>query len=588
LGNNAFKTGSACVWDFFKAKGIDTVFGYPGGAVIPLYDEYNIDSRGIQHIRTSHEQGATHAADGYSRSSGKMGVAIVTSGPGATNTVTGIATAFADSIPMIVISGQVSRPLIGRDAFQEIDITSIVMPITKHCAIVKDPEDLPGMLQDAYDIATSGRPGPVLIDIPKDILMGAVPFASPDSLYGKVRKAMDDEAAYHLRELGAASEADHYLIKDLVDMIGEAKRPIIYAGGGVKLSNSSEELVELAEKNNIPVITTIMGIGNIPGDHALCYGIAGMHGQMQTNMAVDRCDLLIAMGVRFSDRVTGNPKSFAPNARKVHLDIDRSEFNKNVDVTLSIKGCLKDNLKELSSQLAERDRKEWIDEINSLAKFNKSYISDNEPDYRKKIYSVHNIYKALSDHNRGAIVATDVGQHQMWTAQHWTFNGPRELITSGGLGTMGFGLGAAIGAKLGCKDKKTILITGDGSIRMNMNELATIKDYDLDIDVYIIYNGHLGMVRQWQRLFNEERYSETILKDSIDFRKLTEAFGLKYYEVRNMNELMDSIEAKRESHRNGDFTASVTVVRIDEDSGVYPIIPAGQDVRNAIVNISYN
>jgi len=534
-------------------QGVETVFGYPGGAVIPLYDAL-YDEHRLNHVRTAHEQGAVHAADGYSRSTGKVGVCFATSGPGATNTVTGLATAFMDSVPLIVITGQVGVPLLGRDSFQEIDITGITLSVTKHNYLVRNVDQLADVIREAFRVAQSGRPGPVLIDIPKNI------FLTEGHYVEKTITNFKDEIQnkYEKADLMSA-----------VEMINQSKNPVIYAGGGVRISATSRELLEFAEKTDTPVVSSMMGLGNIPYDHELNLGMVGMHGFKQNNAAVTNCDLFIAVGARFSDRVVSRAESFAPNARIIHLDADVTEIAKNIRVDVSLIGDFKTMLPKLTKKVEKKNNREWKEQISKWKK------PDNMD---KELFDSKNILDAFCDRlGRNTVVATDVGQHQIWAAQHWKFDFPGSLITSGGLGTMGFGLGAAIGAKLGNMDKQVLLVTGDGSYRMNNNELATVVRYDIPITILLINNNALGMVRQWQKMFSGKRYSETDVDDKLDYVKLAGAYGIEGHSVKTMADLREILN-KCEFGRKPVFIEC----KINNDENVYPIVPPGAAIVDCI------
>jgi acetolactate synthase-1/2/3 large subunit len=546
---NGAKITLACLIE----QGVETVFGYPGGAVIPLYDAL-YDEHRLNHVRTAHEQGAVHAADGYARSTGKVGVVFATSGPGATNTVTGIATAFMDSVPLVVITGQVGTPLLGKDSFQEIDITGITLSVTKHNYLVRNVDQLADVLREAFRVAQSGRPGPVLIDIPKNIFLTEGYYAE------KKITSFKDEIKNRY------SEED---LMKAVDMINSSKKPVIYAGGGVKISETSKELAELAEKTDIPVVSSMMGLGNLPYDHELNLGMVGMHGFRQNNLAVTNCDLLIAVGARFSDRVVSREESFAPNARIIHLDADVTEIAKNIRVDLSLIGDFKKLLPQLTGKVDKKSNEDWKEQIRNWRK-------PENPDV--ELFDSKNILDAFWDKlGRDTVVATDVGQHQIWTAQHWKFGFPGSLITSGGLGTMGFGLGAAIGAKLGNSGKQVLLVTGDGSYRMNNNELATVARYGIPLTILLINNNALGMVRQWQKMFSGRRYSATDVDNCLDYVKLAGAYGIEGYSLNSMAEL-------RETLGRCEFGKKTIFIecRINNDENVYPIVPPGAAINDCI------
>lgn len=547
--------GSNIILECLKEQGVDTVFGYPGGQIIPLYDALYDYQDSIKHILTSHEQGATHAADGYARSTGKVGVAFATSGPGATNTVTGIATAFMDSIPMVVITGQVPLALIGRDSFQEVDITGVTIPITKHNFFVSNIESLADCIREAFKIAKSGRPGPVLVDVPKDIMTQFYDYEPQETVSKEpVENMFDDDD-----------------IEALASRIRKAKHPLIYAGGGVITAGVSDKVVKLAEKADIPVVSTLMNLGAIPRNHNLSLGMVGMHGEKEANQAVYNSDLLIAIGARFSDRVTGDVSRFASGAYIVHIDIDNSEVDKNVIVDQDLVGDMNLILDKLLSVIGEQKHDEWLEKIYSFRR---------EKDMGEDDFVAENIFRVIEEIlGDDVIVATDVGQHQMWTAQYWPFKAPRQNITSGGLGTMGFGLGAAIGAQIANPDKRVIHITGDGSFRMNCNELATVAAQDLPIITILFKNNVLGMVRQWQKLFFEKRYSSTTLPDVIDYVKLAEAFGLSGARVSTLDGLRKALTEAVDSGRGNVITCD-----IDSNSDVFPMVPPGNAMNEQVVS----
>lgn len=547
--------GSKIIMECLREQGVDTIFGYPGGQIMPLYDALYDYRDEIKHVLTSHEQGATHAADGYARSTGRVGVAFATSGPGATNTVTGIATAFMDSIPMVVITGQVPLGLIGKDSFQEVDIAGITIPVTKHNYFVSRVEDIAGCIREAFRIAKSGRPGPVLVDVPKDLMVALCEY-TPET----------PAAPAESPEL--FSDAD---IKSLAASINKSSRPLIYAGGGVITAGASDKLVKLAEKADIPVVSTLMNLGAIPRDHRLSLGMVGMHGSREANQAVYNADLLIAVGARFSDRVTGDVNQFARNARIFQIDIDNSEIDKNVIVDSALVGDMNVILEKVISETEKNDHKEWLSKIDTYKKL--SGISPDE-------FVPENIFRVVHDVlGDDVIVATDVGQHQMWTAQFWPFKAPNHFITSGGLGTMGFGLGAAIGAKIGNPDKRVIHVTGDGSFRMNCNELATVAAQELPIITILFKNNVLGMVRQWQKLFFDKRYSATTLPDVIDYVKLAEAFGLDGYRVDTLSGLKEALEKAAASGKGNVITCD-----IDSNRDVFPIVPPGNAMHDQVLS----
>lgn len=547
--------GGKIVLEALKEMGTKDIFGYPGGAVIPLYDELFDQKDYFNHYRGAHEQGAVHAADGYARTTDEVGVCFVTSGPGATNTITGIATAYMDSVPLLVISGQVPTAIIGKDSFQEIDITGVTMSITKHNYLVEDIEDLERIVKEAYLIASSGRPGPVLIDIPKDVFMKTCD-------YKHLRVKIKNDLVANTNNLAK--------IKESVALIKYAKKPVIYAGGGVKLSKAEEFLFKLANDYDIPVVNTLMGLGCFPREHKLSLGLVGMHGFSEANLAVMSSDLIIAIGARFSDRVIGDPEKFAKNAKVIHIDIDKTELDKNIFSEVKLAGDAKEILKEILNQLdVELKHDEWLMEINALKQKDVFKPMDFHPGN-----ILNMVQKKLPS---DTIVATDVGQHQMWTAQFWQFNHSDSFITSGGLGTMGYGLGAALGAKAGNKDRAVVLVTGDGSFRMNCNELSLIKKYNLPILILLFNNNTLGMVRQWQKMFQNKRYAETDIED-IDYIMLANAYGITGEKVESLEDLSNLIS-------NYDYTKPLFVeCKINIDENVLPIVPPGKAISNLILN----
>jgi acetolactate synthase-1/2/3 large subunit len=547
--------GGKIVLKALKELGTKDIFGYPGGAVIPLYDELFDQMDYFNHYRGSHEQGAVHAADGYARTTDEVGVCFVTSGPGATNTITGIATAYMDSVPLLVITGQVPTAIIGKDSFQEIDITGVTMSITKHNYLVEDVEDLERVVKEAYSIASSGRPGPVLIDIPKDIFTKTCAYKNLEVIIKNDKKVNTNNFAK---------------IKESVELIKSAKKPVIYAGGGVKLSKAEDLLFQLANDYDIPVVNTLMGLGCFPREHKLSLGLVGMHGFSEANLAVMSSDLIVAIGARFSDRVIGDPKKFAQNAKVIHIDIDKTELDKNIFSEVKLAGDAKKILKEMLALLDEDlNHNDWLMEINQLKK--KSVFSPMD-------FHPGNILEMIQNKlPSNTIVATDVGQHQMWTAQFWKFNHSDSFITSGGLGTMGYGLGAALGAKAGNRDRAVVLVTGDGSFRMNCNELSLIKKYNLPILILLFNNNTLGMVRQWQKMFSNKRYSETDIED-IDYILLAKAYGISGKKVKSLDELNSLL-------LDYEYNQPLFVeCKIDIDENVLPIVPPGQAISNLILN----
>lgn len=508
-------TGSQIVIECLKEQGVDTVFGYPGGTILNIYDELYKHSHEIRHILTSHEQGASHAADGYARVTGKVGVCFATSGPGSTNLVTGIATAYMDSVPMVAITANVAVNLLGRDSFQEIDIAGVTMPITKHNYIVKDITKLADTIRKAFRIARSGRPGPVLVDITKDVTAAKTDYTK------RVPEPIE-------RDIDNIKNED---IESALELISKSKKPFIFVGGGAVISEAHDELKEFVLKVDAPVADTLMGKGAFDGTDSRYTGMLGMHGTKTSNFGVTECDLLITIGARFSDRVTGNAKNFARNAHILQIDIDPAEINKNVKAHKSVIGDIKEVLLRLNKQLEQQDHKEWVAHILELKE---KYPLKYHQEMLTGPYILEKLYEITGG---DAIITTEVGQHQMWSAQFYKYKLPRTFITSGGLGTMGYGLGACIGAKIGMPDKTVINIAGDGCFRMNMNEIATATRYNIPI-VEIIFNNHvLGMVRQWQNLFYEQRYSYTNLNDKVDFVKLAEAMGAKAYRITKKEEV---------------------------------------------------
>lgn len=543
-------TGSQIVIECLKEQGVDTVFGYPGGTILNIYDELYSHPE-IHHILTSHEQGAAHAADGYARATGKVGVCMATSGPGATNLVTGIATAYMDSSPVVAITANVGKPLLGKDSFQEVDIAGVVMPITKHSMIVKDVRKLADTLRRAFYIAKSGRPGPVLVDITKDVTAAKCEYEykEPEKIEPQVNRITQES------------------VEKAAGMIREAHRPYIFVGGGAVISGAYEEVRTLAHRIQAPVCDSLMGKGVFPGDDGLYTGMLGMHGTKTSNLGVTKCDLLIVLGARFSDRVTGDTSRFAKKARILQIDIDAAEINKNVVVDASIIGDLKEALKKLNACVETMEHPEWIREIRELQE---RYPMKHEEGMTGPAV-VEEIYRVTEGN---AVITTDVGQHQMWAAQYYTYREPRTLLTSGGLGTMGFGLGAAMGAKMGRPDKTVINIAGDGCFRMNMNEIATLARYRIPVIEVVINNHVLGMVRQWQTLFYGQRYSYTVLDDATDFVKVAEALGAKGIRVTRREEIAPALE---EAIAYGGPV--VIDCQIDKDLKVFPMVAAGAAIE---------
>lgn len=540
-------TGSQILIECLKEQGVDTVFGYPGGAILNVYDELYKHSDEIKHILTSHEQGASHAADGYARATGKVGVCFATSGPGATNLVTGIATAYMDSVPVVAITCNVGVPLLGKDSFQEIDIVGVTLPITKHNFIVKDVNKLADVIRDAFRIAKEGRPGPVLIDIPKDVTAKMADYEYKTPVVPEANKNIDSNE-----------------ITEAIDMIKKARKPFVFVGGGSIISGASAEIAEFVKKVDAPVCDTLMGKGAFDGTSERYTGMLGMHGTKTSNFGVMECDLLIVLGARFSDRVTGDTSKFASNARILQIDIDPAEINKNIKVDMSIVGDIKVVLEAINARLDKENHKEWMDHIYEMKKeyplrYNKDILTG--PYLMEKIFEV-------TDGN--AIITTEVGQHQMWAAQYYKYKEPRTFLSSGGLGTMGYGLGASIGAKLGRKDKIVINIAGDGCFRMNMNELATATRYNIPIIEIIVNNHVLGMVRQWQTLYYGQRYSYTVLEDQVDYVKVAEGLGAKAYRV----ETKEDFEAALKDAIAMNIPC-VLDCHIEKDDKVFPMVSPG-------------
>lgn len=545
-------TGSEIIIECLKEQGVDTVFGYPGGTILNVYDALYKHSDEIHHVLTSHEQGASHAADGYARATGKVGVCMATSGPGATNLVTGIATAHMDSIPMVAITANVATGLLGRDSFQEIDIAGVVMPITKYSMIVKDIHDLAPAIRRAFTIAQSGRPGPVLVDVTKDVTAAVTEYTYQEPT---------PIAPYTAEML----ESD---LDQAAKLISEAEKPFIFVGGGAITSGAAEELRKFAHTINSPVTDSLMGKGAFSGEDELYTGMLGMHGTKTSNLGVTKCDLLITVGARFSDRVTGNTAKFAQNAKIIQIDVDAAEINKNVKVDCSIIGDVKEVLKELNKKIHPKNHDAWVKEVEDMkAKYPLKYNQEG----LTGPYVIEELYRVTKG---DAIVVTDVGQHQMWAAQYYKYKEPRTLLTSGGLGTMGYGLGAAIGAKFGRPDKVVVNIAGDGCFRMNMNEVATAARNNLPLIEIVINNHVLGMVRQWQTLFYDHRYSSTILDDKVDFVKFAESMGAVGIRVTKKEEVGPAIEKA--------IALNTTVVldcQIDCDDKVFPMVPAGAPIE---------
>lgn len=550
-------TGAQITIETLIEQGCKVLFGYPGGQVIDLYDALYESEDRIKHVLTAHEQGACHAADGYARASGQVGVVMATSGPGATNLVTGIATAYLDSIPLVAITGNVPNSLIGRDSFQEVDITGITLPITKHNFIVKNIEDLADTIREAFKIAKSGRPGPVLVDIPKDVQQSRFEY-TPRDVVEKIEQR----------------PAKEYKIEKAAKMLMEANRPYIYVGGGAITADATEEIIQLANTIDAVIGSTLMGLSVIPGNNERFLGMEGMHGDYASSIAQDEADLILTIGARFSDRATGNVSKYATKAKIIHIDIDRAEVDKNVSVDLGVGGDLKQALNEILKLVKPKENIEWQNRIKELKEFSKKSIDQNMPKDELNPYTlIKEVSKHTSDDTK---IVTDVGQHQMWVAQYYEFKKPRTFITSGGLGTMGFGLGAAIGSAM-YTNERTVLFTGDGSFGMNLNELATVATQNLPIVIILMNNGVLGMVRQWQNLFFDKHYSQTVLERKTDFVKLAEAFGIKGYRISDVSQMKDVID--QAFKEKGPVLVDCY---IDKDEFVLPMLPPGGSFEDII------
>ena len=559
MANEMIK-GARILLECLSRLGIKEIFGYPGGAVIPIYDEL-YSFKDIKHYFARHEQGAVHEADGYARSTGKVGVCLATSGPGATNLVTGIMTAHMDSIPLLAITGQVTSTLLGKDAFQESDIVGITVPITKNNYLVQDIRELPRILKEAYYIASTGRPGPVLVDIPRDIQLEEIPFDEFKKLY---------EQEFELEGYNPVYEGHKGQIKTAIKMIKDSKKPLIIAGAGILKGHAYDELKEFVDKTNIPVAMTLLGLGSFPGNHELALGMIGMHGTTYANYAANEADLVIAAGMRFDDRVTGNPLKFLPNANIIHIDIDPAEIGKNKLIDVPIVGDLKNVLAELNQKIPKLSHTKWLDEVAKLKKKYSLTFRKTEEDIlipQEILFEINKLTKGE------VIVATDVGQHQMWSAQFIKFNNPYSILTSGGAGTMGFGLPAAIGAQVANPDKKVLAIVGDGGFQMTFQELMMVKEYNLPVKIFIINNSYLGMVRQWQELFNDRRYSSVDLSYNPDFIKIGEAYGIKSIQLKTKKDLKKHLKKILESNE-----AVLVECIVEKEENVYPMIPAGKDV----------
>ncbi|MGD9009584.1 MAG: biosynthetic-type acetolactate synthase large subunit, partial [Desulfobacteraceae bacterium] len=561
-------TGAEILLTMLKQEKVDTIFGFPGGVVLDIYDQ--IFKSEIRHVLVRHEQGAVHAADGYARASGNVGVCLVTSGPGATNTVTGIATAYMDSIPLVVFTGQVPTHLIGNDAFQEVDIVGITRPCTKHNYLVKDPNELAQTIREAFHIARSGRPGPVLVDIPKNVANAEIEF-DPEKNGKKIR----------IHSYNPTYEPNQRQLKKVVELIRNAQKPVLFGGGGIILSGAAQEFTKLARRTRIPVTASLMGLGGFPGSDDLWLGMPGMHGTYRANMALGECDLLVAVGVRFDDRVTGKTDTFCANAKIVHIDIDPTSIRKNVDVSVPVVGDCRLSLQSLNEMLddvnlnnLESGRRPWLQTIEQW-KSTQPLAYEQGEDQIKPQYVVEKLYELTKGQ---AIITTEVGQNQMWAAQYYNFDQPNHFISSGGLGTMGFGLPAAIGAQIACPDKLVVDIAGDGSIQMNIQEMATAVQFCLPVKVAILNNGFLGMVRQWQQLFYDRRYSCTCMEYAPDFAKLAEAFGAVGLRATKPSEVVPVLQEAIKTPKPVimDFV-------VEQEENVYPMVPAGKNITEMLL-----
>jgi acetolactate synthase I/II/III large subunit len=551
-------SGAEILWECLVREGVDTVFGYPGGAILPAYDA--LGRFPIHHVLVRHEQGAAHMADGYARASGRVGVAVATSGPGATNLTTGIATAMLDSVPTVFITGQVPSKLLGSDAFQETDVTGITLPITKHNELVTDVARLAPALREAFAIARSGRPGPVLVDVCKDVQQARTTFEWP---------------AAPAQPGWSPPPPDRDQLARAADLIAASERPLILAGHGIVRAGASRALAELAEKADVPVALTLLGLGGFPASHSLCLGMMGMHGEAYVNRAIQRADLIVALGMRFDDRVTGKLETFARHARKIHVELDASEIGKNVPVDVALHADVREALEALVPLVPQRRHRAWLDEIAEGREDTRSRDLLQQPD-DGRLYAAHVIRELWRETGGDALVVTDVGQHQMWEAQYYPHERPRSLVTSGGLGTMGFALPAAIGAKMARPDAEVWVVAGDGGFQMTQCELATLRQENLDVKIAVVNNGFLGMVRQWQEFFYEKRYSATPLL-SPDFAALAGAYGLPACTVTSRSGLSAAIAAVRASPQGGliDF-------RVEREEAVYPMVPSGADIGDMI------
>ena len=569
-------SGSRVVIECLVEQGIDTIFGYPGGAILNIYDELYKNQDRIRHILTAHEQGAAHAADGYARSTGKTGVVFATSGPGATNLVTGIATAYMDSSPIVAITCNVPTSLLGKDSFQEIDITGVTMPITKHNFMVKDVKELASVIREAFVIAKSGRPGPVLIDIPKEVTSAEVefePMKNPDDVLISAERTSTSLN----RALSVPVPSDEEIAR-AAEIINSAKRPVIYAGGGIIISNASDALLEFAQKADIPVSQSMMGRSAFPSSNPLDIGMVGMHGTKASNMAVTESDLLIALGARFSDRVISDTTKFAVNSKIFHIDVDPAEINKNIPAAGCLVGNVNDVLKRLIPLLKKADHSEWKSQIAEWKKIYPKMYDSKPADSINPKFLCECIHDIAGD---DTFITTEVGEHQLWTAQHYPFEKPRRFVTSGGLGTMGFGTGAAIGIQIANPKARVVHIAGDGSFRMNCNELATISHYKLPVVIVVVNNGTLGNVRLWQRLFYGERYSATTLDFGPDWVKLADAYGIDGYRASNAEEFAEVFKKAFNSGK-----AAVIDAKVGIDEPVLPMVPGGKAIYNQVMDLN--
>lgn len=571
-------SGSRIIVECLVEQGVDTIFGYPGGAILNVYDELYKNQDRIRHILTAHEQGAAHAADGYARSTGKVGVVFATSGPGATNLVTGIATAYMDSSPIVAITCNVATSLLGKDSFQEIDITGVTMPITKHNFMVRNVEELASVIREAFVIAKSGRPGPVLIDIPKEVtdpkkLIDFEPLKNPSEALGFVTK--DSESLRRALDTPVPGDDE---IKAAADIINRASRPVIYAGGGVIISDAARELLDFANKADIPVSQSMMGRSAFPSSSPLNLGMVGMHGTKASNMAVTESDLVIALGARFSDRVISDASRFAQNSSVFHIDIDPAEINKNIPVSGSLIGNVKDVLSRLLPLINKADHGEWRKTIGEWKKVQPKMYDENPRDSINPKFMCECIHRIAGD---DTFITTEVGEHQLWTAQHYPFEKPRTFVTSGGLGTMGFGTGAAIGIQFANPERRVVHIAGDGSFRMNCNELATISHYGLPLVIVVVNNGTLGNVRLWQRVFYGERYSATTLDFGPDWVKLADAYGIQGFRATNADEFEKVFAEAFKSGR-----AAIIDAKVDIDVPVLPMVPGGKAIYEQIMDLN--